>query len=54
MKHGGASIIVLACFSASGQGQFAIIDGTMNSELYQQNHESQEIVGHAARQPKNA
>ncbi len=25
-----------ACFAASGPGQPAIIDGTMNSELYQQ------------------
>ncbi len=36
MKHGDGSIMVWACFAASGPGQPAIIDGTMNSELYQQ------------------
>lgn len=36
VKHGGASIMVWACFAASGPGQLAIIDGTINSELYQQ------------------
>ncbi len=36
MKHGGGSIMALACFAASWPGQPAIIDGTMNSELYQQ------------------
>ncbi len=35
MKHGDGSI-VWACFAASGPGQLAIIDGTMNSELYHQ------------------
>lgn len=54
VKRGG-SFKVWACFMpASGPGWLVIIDGTMNSELYQQNHESQEKVGHAARQPKNA
>ncbi len=36
MKHGGGSIMALACFAASWPGQPAIIDGTMNCELYQQ------------------
>ncbi len=36
MKHGGGSIIVWACFTASEPGRLAIIDGIMNSELYQQ------------------
>ncbi len=36
VKHGGASIMACACFAASWPGQPAIIDGTMNSELYQQ------------------
>ncbi len=65
MKHGGDSIMAWACFAASWPGQPAIIDGTMNSELYQQilkeNHqdicsrtESQENVGHAARQQPQA
>ncbi len=36
MKHGDGSIMVWACFAASGPGLLAIIDGTMNSELYQQ------------------
>ncbi len=36
LKHGGGSIMAWACFAASWPGQPAIIDGTMNSELYQQ------------------
>ncbi len=36
VKHGGGSIMAWACFSASWPGQPAIIDGTMDSELYQQ------------------
>uniref|UniRef100_A0A8C4TBF5 Transposase n=1 Tax=Erpetoichthys calabaricus TaxID=27687 RepID=A0A8C4TBF5_ERPCA len=35
VKHGGGSVMVWACFAASGPGQLAFIDGTMNSELYQ-------------------
>ncbi len=35
VKHGG-SIMAWACFATSWPGPFAIIDGTMNSELYQQ------------------
>ncbi len=65
VKHGGGSIMVWACFAASWPGQPAIIDGTMNSELYQQilkenvrtsvlRTESQENVGHAARQQPQA
>ncbi len=36
VKHGGGSIVAWARFAASWPGQPAIIDGTMNSELYQQ------------------
>ncbi len=36
VKHGGGSMMAWACFAASWPGQPAIIDGTMNSELYQQ------------------
>ncbi len=36
VKHGGGSNMVWACFAASGPGRLAIIDGTKNSELYQQ------------------
>ncbi len=36
VKHGGDSIMAWACFAASWTGQPAIIDGTMNSEVYQQ------------------
>ncbi len=35
VKHGGGSVMVGGCFAASGPGQLAIIDGTMNSALYQ-------------------
>ncbi len=34
VKHGG-SVMVWGCFAASGPGWLAIIDGTMNSALYQ-------------------
>ncbi len=36
VKHGGGSIMAWACFAESWPGQPTIIDGTMNSELYQQ------------------
>ncbi len=36
VKHGGGSIMAWACSAASWPGRPAIIDGTMNSELYQQ------------------
>ncbi len=38
VKHGGVggNMMVWACFAASGPGWLAIIDGTMNSESYQQ------------------
>ncbi len=35
VKHGGGSVMVWGCFAAAGPGWFAIIDGTMNSALYQ-------------------
>ncbi len=35
VKHGGGSFIAWACFAASWPGLHAIIDETMNSELYQ-------------------
>ncbi len=35
VKHGGGSVMVWGCFAASGPGLIAIIDGTMNSALYQ-------------------
>ncbi len=35
VKHGGGSVMVWGCFAASGPGRLAIIDGTMNSALYQ-------------------
>ncbi len=34
-KHGGGTVMVWGCFAASGPGRLAIIDGTMNSALYQ-------------------
>ncbi len=35
IKHGGGSVMVWGCFATSGPGWLAIIDGTMNSALYQ-------------------
>ncbi len=35
VKHGGGSVMVWGCFAASGPGWLAIIDGTINSALYQ-------------------
>jgi len=35
VKHGGGSIMVWGNFALSGPGQHAVIDGTMNSGLYQ-------------------
>ncbi len=35
VKHGGGNVMVWGCFAASGPGRLAIIDGTMNSALYQ-------------------
>lgn len=35
VKHGGGSVMIRACFAASGPGQLAMIDGTMNSARYQ-------------------
>ncbi len=35
VKHGGGSVTVWGCFADSGSGRLSIIDGTMNSALYQ-------------------
>ena len=35
VKYGGGSIMVWGCFAVSGPGQLAIIDGKMNSQVYQ-------------------
>ncbi len=35
VKHGGGCVMVWGCFAASGPGRLAIIDGIMNSALYQ-------------------
>ena len=35
VKHGGGSVMVWGCFAASGPGQLAVIDGKMNSAVYQ-------------------
>lgn len=35
VKYGGGSVMVWGCFAASGPGRLAVIDGTMNSALYQ-------------------
>lgn len=36
VKHGGGSIMVWGCFSSKGPGQLALIDGRMDSVMYQQ------------------
>uniref|UniRef100_A0A8C5R032 Transposase n=1 Tax=Leptobrachium leishanense TaxID=445787 RepID=A0A8C5R032_9ANUR len=35
VKHGGGSIMVWGCFAASGPGRIVVIDGKMNSRVYQ-------------------
>ncbi len=35
VKYGGGSVMVWGCFSASGPGRLAVINGTMNSAVYQ-------------------
>ena len=58
VKHDGSIIVVWLCFAASGPGWLAIIDETLNSELYQQFLKENlrtsfcalNLKGHAARQ----
>lgn len=35
IKHDGGNIMIWACFAASGPGQLAVIEGKMNSQVYQ-------------------
>ena len=35
VKYGGGSIMVWGCFAASGPEPLAVIDGKMNSQVYQ-------------------
>ncbi|KAK3532558.1 hypothetical protein QTP86_024138 [Hemibagrus guttatus] len=35
VKYGGGSLMVWGCFAASGPGRLAVINGTMNSTVYQ-------------------
>ncbi|KAG2456946.1 TCB1 transposase, partial [Polypterus senegalus] len=35
VKYGDGSVMVWGCFAASGPGRLAVIDGTMNSTVYQ-------------------
>ncbi|KAK3562843.1 hypothetical protein QTP86_010750 [Hemibagrus guttatus] len=35
VKYGGGSVMVCGCFAASGPGRLAVINGTMNSAVYQ-------------------
>ncbi len=34
IKHGGGSVMVLGCMSASGTGELQFIEGTMNANMY--------------------
>lgn len=36
VKYGGGSVMVWGCFAASGPGRLAVINGTMNSAVYQE------------------
>ncbi|KAK3550665.1 hypothetical protein QTP70_002365 [Hemibagrus guttatus] len=35
VKYGGGSVMVWGCFAASGPGRLAVVNGTMNSAVYQ-------------------
>lgn len=35
VKHGGGNVMVWGCFAASGPGQLVVIEGKMNSAVYQ-------------------
>lgn len=35
VKHGGGGVMVWDCFATSGLGNHAVINGTMNSEMYE-------------------
>ncbi len=35
VKYGGGSVMVWGCFAASGPGRLAVINGTMDSAVYQ-------------------
>ncbi len=39
VKYGGGIVTVWGCFAASGPGRLAVINGTMNSAVYQKNPE---------------
>uniref|UniRef100_A0A8C2KBE1 Transposase Tc1-like domain-containing protein n=1 Tax=Cyprinus carpio TaxID=7962 RepID=A0A8C2KBE1_CYPCA len=41
VKYGGGSVMVWGCFAASGPGRLAVINGTMNSAVYQKNPEGE-------------
>lgn len=60
VNHGGGSIMALGCFAALGAGRLAIIDGIVNSNLYQKNlkpsvfcPEAEAHPGYAAGQQQN-
>ncbi len=36
VKHGGGNVMVWGCMAASGLGTLHFIDGTMNSEMYEE------------------
>uniref|UniRef100_A0A8C2C0Y7 Tc1-like transposase DDE domain-containing protein n=1 Tax=Cyprinus carpio TaxID=7962 RepID=A0A8C2C0Y7_CYPCA len=41
VKYGGGSVIVWGCFAASGPGRLAVVNGIMNSAVYQKNPEGE-------------
>ncbi|KAF7642073.1 hypothetical protein LDENG_00265040 [Lucifuga dentata] len=39
LKHGSDSVMVWGCFAASEPGQLTIIEGNMNSAIYQKSNQ---------------
>uniref|UniRef100_A0A3Q3LJA6 Uncharacterized protein n=1 Tax=Mastacembelus armatus TaxID=205130 RepID=A0A3Q3LJA6_9TELE len=44
MKYGGGSIMIWGCFTASGPGQLAIVEGKINSQVYKINSQVYYVI----------